>query len=47
MPEPIPRPTRLLFSVDFLGARMFDKFMILLLMPFSANSRFTVRQTGA
>src|SRR5216684_5074490 len=27
MPEPMPRPTRLRFSVAFLGARIFDKFM--------------------
>src|SRR5580658_6803658 len=27
MPEPIPRPTRLRFSVAFFGARMFDKFI--------------------
>src|SRR5258708_7646553 len=29
MPEPIPRPTRLRFSVAFFGARIFDKFMML------------------
>jgi hypothetical protein len=28
MPEPMPRPTRLRFSDDFFGARMFDKFML-------------------
>src|ERR1700683_4722608 len=27
IPEPIPRPTRLRFSVAFFGARMFDKFI--------------------
>jgi hypothetical protein len=27
MPDPMPRPTRLRFSDDFFGARMFDKFM--------------------
>src|SRR6202023_1410756 len=27
MPDPIPRPTRLRFSVAFFGARIFDKFM--------------------
>src|SRR5580704_16227191 len=27
MPEPMPRPTRLRFSVAFFGARMFDKFI--------------------
>src|SRR5947209_15476877 len=27
MPEPMPRPTRLRFSVAFFGARIFDKFM--------------------
>src|ERR1700741_5684010 len=27
IPEPIPRPTRLRFSVAFFGARRFDKFM--------------------
>src|SRR5208283_1635646 len=27
MPEPIPRPTRFFFSVDFLGARIVDKFI--------------------
>src|SRR5882762_9885973 len=27
MPDPIPRPTRLRFSVAFFGARRFDKFM--------------------
>src|SRR5258708_15683706 len=27
MPDPMPRPTRLRFSVDFFGARIFDKFM--------------------
>src|ERR1700676_5444849 len=28
MPEPMPRPTRLRFSVAFLGARILDKFII-------------------
>ena len=27
MPEPMPRPTRLRFSVAFFGARIFDKFI--------------------
>src|SRR5271165_743306 len=27
IPEPMPRPTRLRFSVAFFGARMFDKFI--------------------
>src|SRR5208337_3907234 len=27
MPEPMPRPTRFFFSVDFLGARIVDKFI--------------------
>jgi len=27
MPDPIPRPTRFFFSVDFLGARIVDKFI--------------------
>src|ERR1700687_3742981 len=27
MPEPMPRPTRLRFSVAFFGARMLDKFI--------------------
>src|SRR5215472_12044278 len=31
MPEPMPRPTRLRFSEDFFGARMLDRFMILIL----------------
>ena len=28
IPDPMPRPTRLRFSDDFFGARMFDKFML-------------------
>src|ERR1039458_3915328 len=39
MPEPIPRPTRLRFSVAFFGARMFDKFMTVFLQ--SASSRLS------
>jgi hypothetical protein len=27
MPDPMPRPTRFFFSVDFLGARIVDKFI--------------------
>jgi hypothetical protein len=27
MPEPMPRPTRFFFSVDFFGARIVDKFI--------------------
>ena len=27
MPEPMPRPTRFLFSVAFFGARMFERFI--------------------
>ena len=34
MPDPMPRPTRFFFSVDFLGARMVDKFI-----NFSLNLR--------
>src|SRR5208337_1946454 len=28
MPDPMPRPTRFFFSVDFLGARIVDKFIM-------------------
>jgi hypothetical protein len=27
MPDPMPRPTRFFFSVDFLGARIVERFI--------------------
>jgi hypothetical protein len=27
MPEPMPRPTRFLFSAAFFGARIFERFI--------------------
>src|SRR5271165_6897776 len=44
MPEPMPRPTRLRFSVAFFGARMFDKFISKLSAFSSQPSAFSPKR---
>src|SRR5208337_4672178 len=45
MPEPMPRPTRLRFSVAFFGARMLDKFISKPRFKVSKFQRFTVSRS--